>query len=219
MQPCGFCSSWFPVCWHNPVIRPKQRINCSSNSRLPLIHLLKPFSLPQPVWFSTPGLAWRSLKLITSKDLINVLSLYKTVWSAPCIRKGQSLWGIFDCEFLTFFMELWMVGCGRFLSSVCVLAPFDDMSLLYYKYSRSSENQSYYLQCLWDCFRLLFSIKKSKLAKLLFSMLLLFQSLFYHIRTYLCGEWMYIHLTPDLPLFFVAWIWLWTEDAGDWFIV
>lgn len=123
MQPCGFCSSWFPVCWHNPVIRPKQRINCSSNSRLPLIHLLKPLSLPQPVRFSTPGLAWRSLRLITSKDLINVLSLYKTVWSAPCIRKGQSLGGIFDCEFLTFFMELWMVGCGRFLSSVCVLAP------------------------------------------------------------------------------------------------
>lgn len=103
MQPCGFCSSRFPVCWHNPVIRPKQRINCSSNSRLPLIHLLKPLSLPQPVWFSTPGLAWRSLRLITSKDLINVLSLYKTVWSAPCIRKGQSFWGIFDCEFLTFF--------------------------------------------------------------------------------------------------------------------
>lgn len=66
---------------------------------------------------------------------------------------------------------------------------------------------------------LLFSIKKSKPGKLLFFMLLLFQSLFYHIRTYLCGELIYIHLTPDLPLFFMAWIWLWTEDAGDWFIV
>lgn len=64
MQPLAVGFSCFAACWYNKqnVIsrqcchQAKLQINCSSNSRLPLIHLFfRPLTLPLPVWFSTPG--------------------------------------------------------------------------------------------------------------------------------------------------------------------
>lgn len=87
-QPGDLGFSWLPECWHNkqsaislqPCHRAKLKINCSSNSRLPPIHLFfSLLSLPLPRLVFHPWLAWRSLRLITGKDPINKLSSHKTV--------------------------------------------------------------------------------------------------------------------------------------------